>query len=409
MTKAGRRWWFNSPVIAGYAIAVGSVAGALIGSRWLDVHAVTAPVSLFLCAVMFSAWFGGFGPGLLATIVSVLAFKYYYAAPFYTLAADVIELPRIFVFALSALFAGLLSAAQRSATESLRQTRDDLNGTVQQLTRSNEELHAENAERIRAEEALRNAQADLARVARLTTMGELAASIAHEVNQPLMAVVTNADTCSRWLAQDPPDLDEARQAAERTVSAGHRAADIVRTIRALARKSAPEMTRFDVNAAIADVLTLTRGELQRYDVLLETELAADLEPVSGDRGQMQQVILNLIVNGIEAMTADIDRPRVLQLSSRMAEPGNVLIAVADTGTGLDPTKASHIFDAFFTTKPEGMGMGLSICRSIVEAHGGRLWASPNSPRGSIFQFTVPVASDGVLPNGILNDSAGYRG
>src|ERR1700730_14656073 len=238
MTKPDGRWWFTSP--AGYAVALASVAAALASSQWLDVYAITAPVSLFLCAVMFSAWFGGFGPGLLAITFSILAFKYYYAAPLHTLVADAKEIPRIFVFALSALFAGLLSAAQRSATESLRCARDDLDGMVQERTKSNEALHAENAERIRAEEALRAAQAELARVARLTTMGELAASIAHEVNQPLMAVVTNADTCLRWLEKDPPDLEEARQAAERTVSTGHRAADIVRTVRALARKSTPE-------------------------------------------------------------------------------------------------------------------------------------------------------------------------
>ena len=339
MTEPDRRWWFNFPVVAEYAVAVGSVAAALISSQFLEVYAVTAPVSLFLCAVMFSAWFGGFGPGLLAATLSILAFKYYYAPPLHTLAVDVKEIPRIFVFGLSALFAGLLSAAQKRATESLRRARDDLGRSVHELERSNEALHAENAERIRAEEALRNAQADLARVARLTTMGELAASIAHEVNQPLMAIVTNADTSLRWLAQDPPDLDEARQAAERIVRAGHRAGDIIRTIHALARKSTPEMTRFDINAAIADVLTLTRGELQRHDLLLETELAADLEPVLGDRGQTQQVILNLIVNGIEAMTAGIHRPRMLRVSSEMAGPGDVLIAVADTGMGLDPAKA----------------------------------------------------------------------
>jgi C4-dicarboxylate-specific signal transduction histidine kinase len=401
MTKPKPHWWFNPPAIVRYAIAVGSVGMALAGAQWLDVHAVTAPVSLFLCAVMFSAWFGGFGPGMLATVLSILAFKYYYVPPLHSFAVDVEEIPRMLVFSLSALFAGLLSAAQRRATGSLRLARDDLRGTVEELERSNGALQAESAERIRAEGALRNAQADLARVSRLTTMGELAASIAHEVNQPLMAVVTNADTCSRWLAQDPPDLDEARQAAERVVRAGHRAGDIIRTIRALTRKSAPEMARFDVNSAIADVLTLTQGELQRHDVLLETKLSAGIEPVLGDRGQMQQVILNLIVNGIEAMTANIYDPRVLRVSSRTEGPSNVLVAVADTGTGLDTTKMDRIFDAFFTTKPEGMGMGLSICRSIVEAHGGRLWASPNSPRGSIFQFTVPVAT-----NGVLNDRAG---
>jgi hypothetical protein len=195
---------------------------------------------------------------------------------------------------------------------------------VQKLEKSNEALHAENAERIRAEAAFRSAQANLARLARLPMMNELAASIAHEVNQPLMAVVTNAETCLRWLAQDPPDLDEARQAAERTAGAGHRAADIIRTIRKLVRKSTPEMTRFDVNTAIADVLTLTRGEQQRYDVVVETELSAGLEPILGDRGQVQQVILNLIVNGIEAMAANTHHPRVLRISSRRAGPGDIL-------------------------------------------------------------------------------------
>jgi signal transduction histidine kinase len=362
--KAGSSLVVQLPVIAGYAVAAGSVAAALISSLYLEVYAVTAPVSLFLCAIMFSAWLGGLGQGLLAATLSVLAFKYYFVAPIYSLAVDIEEIPRFSVFALSAFLVGSLSAAQKSATESLRRARDDLNGTVQELRRSNEALHAENAERVRAEEALRNAQADLARVARLTTMGELAASIAHEVNQPLMAVVTNADTCLRWLEKDQPPLDEARQAAKRTVSTGHRAADIVRTVRALARKSTPEMTVFDVNRAIADVLTLTRGEMQRYDVSLETELSAGLEPVLGDRGQVQQVILNLIVNGIEAMTAGMHRPRVLRISSRMGGPGDVLIAVADTGTGLDPAKVDSIFDPFFTTKPEEWEWG---CRSAARS------------------------------------------
>ena len=248
--------------------------------------------------------------------------------------------------------------------------------------------------RRHAEDALRVAQSELARVSRLTTMGGFAASIAHEVNQPLMAVVTNADTCLRWLAQDLPDLDEARQAAERTVNAGHRAADIIKTIRALARKSTAEMTRFDINSAITDILTLARGELQRHDILLETDFSAGVQPIMGDRVQLQQVILNLIRNGVEAMSTVTLRRRVLQVSSQIDERGDVVIAVTDTGTGLDPTKKERIFDAFFTTKPEGMGLGLSICRSIVETHGGRLWASPNLTQGSTFQFTVPAAADG---------------
>jgi signal transduction histidine kinase len=198
-----------------------------------------------------------------------------------------------------------------------------------------------------------------------------------------------------WLASDTPQLDEVQKAAERIVADGHRAGDIIKTIRALARKSRPEMTQLDMNEAIAEVLDLTRGELRRHDVSLETELSGGLETVMADRIQMQQVILNLVMNSIEAMSAIMDRPRVLRVISRIDGPDSVLIVVTDTGTGLDPGKVDHIFDAFFTTKLEGMGMGLSICRSIVEAHGGRLWASPNQPYGSIFQFTMPVMTKGI--------------
>jgi signal transduction histidine kinase len=240
-------------------------------------------------------------------------------------------------------------------------------------------------------------QAELARVTRLTTMGEMTASIAHEVNQPLMAIVTNADSCLSWLASDTPQIDEARMAAERIVRDGHRAGDIIKSIRALARKSRLEMTQLDMNDALAEVLALTRGELRRHDISLETELSGGFAPVMADRIQVQQVVLNLVMNGIEAMKAIMDRPRVLRVGSQIDGSGSVLIAVADTGTGtgLDPAKADRIFDAFFTTKPDGIGMGLSICRSIIEAHGGRIWASSNPPYGSVFQFSMPGITKGV--------------
>ena len=246
-------------------------------------------------------------------------------------------------------------------------------------------------ERKRAEEALRNAQAELVRVARLTTMGELLASIAHEINQPLAAVATSGDACLRWLNRDQPDLDEARDAASRVVRDAHRAGDVIRSLRALTKKSGPQLTKLDIRDAIEEVLALTLGELQQHGVVLHTDLAAGDRPVLGDKVQLQQVLLNLIMNGIQAMGAVTDRRKELTVSVTRAEPGRVQVAVEDTGPGLDPAIAQRIFEPFFTTKSDGLGMGLSICRSIIEAHGGRLWASPRAPHGTALHFTIPIA------------------
>jgi signal transduction histidine kinase len=262
-------------------------------------------------------------------------------------------------------------------------------------------------ERKRAEEALRNAEAELARVARLTTMGELAASIAHEINQPLAAVVANAGACLHWLKGEEPNLDEARQAISRIARDGTRAGDVIRGLRALAKQSGPDLARLDINDAIQEVLALTRNERQRHGVVLQTDLFSGDRPVLGDRVQLQQVMLNLIMNGIEAMSAVTDRPRVLTISSEPTERASVLVAVEDTGMGLDPTTGDRIFDPFFTTKPDGMGIGLSICRSIIEAHAGRLWASPRAPHGTTFRFTVPAAAElpTVLQPGLESQKA----
>jgi signal transduction histidine kinase len=241
-----------------------------------------------------------------------------------------------------------------------------------------------------AQRRLQQAQADLARVSRLMTMGELAASIAHEVNQPLTAILGNAETCLRWLARSTPDLDEARRAAERIINNGQRAYDTLKSIQTLARKPSAERARLDVNETIREVLVLLRGEADRYHISLETSLFDDLDPVVGDRVQLQQLILNLIVNGIEAMSASDDSARRLRVSSQMADYGNVLVAIEDSGAGINATEVERIFDPFFTTKPGGIGMGLSICRSIVEGCGGRIWVSPNLPHGSIFRFTLPA-------------------
>jgi len=232
------------------------------------------------------------------------------------------------------------------------------------------------------------AQAELARVGRLTTMGELLASIAHEVNQPLAAILANGEAGLRWLNRDEPNLDEVRNAVSRITQDASRAGKMIENLRGLTKKSEPQFAMLDLNAAIQEILTLTRTELVRHDVMLRANLSGGDRMVFGDRVQLQQVMLNLILNSIEAMNAVIDRPKVLTISSGRVEPSSLLVAVKDTGVGLDPTTADRIFESFFTTKPHGMGMGLSICRSIVEAHGQRLWVSPNTPHGAIFQFKL---------------------
>jgi C4-dicarboxylate-specific signal transduction histidine kinase len=256
-------------------------------------------------------------------------------------------------------------------------------------------------ERRVAEEALRNAVADLERASRLTTMGQLTASIAHEINQPLAAIVTNGNACLRWLEGNRLDIDEARQATKRIVRDGHRAGEIVKSIRTLARKSVPEMVRLDINDVIREVIALMRTEFRRHDISIETELCADLALVLADRIQLQQVTLNLIMNGIEAMAEVTSRPRLLAVKSATVEIGEVLVSIEDSGPGLDPTQASRIFEPFFTTKREGMGMGLSICHSIIEAHGGRLRTLPGVPRGSVFQFALPAVDGGERTGGSI--------
>jgi C4-dicarboxylate-specific signal transduction histidine kinase len=389
LAKPGHLWWHKPPALLGYGAAVLSVIAALIISRLLDIYLVTAPVSLFLCAVMFSAWFGGVRAGLLALALSLLAFDYYFVTPPSSLAVEIKEVPRFIIFALSAFFVGALSAAQRSATESLRDARDDLSQTVQELRKTNEVLQAENAERQRAEEALRNAQADLAHVTRVITLGELAASIAHEVNQPITAAVTNANTCVRWLAADIPNLEEARDAAMRSAKNGTRAAQIISRIRLLFQKGATKHELVDVIEVIEEIVLLLRVEAMRYSVSIRTDLAADLPQVMADRVQLLQVIMNLIMNSIEA-TKDVEGPRELIIKSELTENGQLLVSVSDTGIGLPTEQADQIFNPFFTTKLHGTGMGLSISRSIVESHGGRLWANSNALRGATFHIALPT-------------------
>jgi PAS domain S-box-containing protein len=640
MPKSVPLWWSNPSAILRYTVSVLSVAAAVVAGLLLDTQLNSAPfVSLFVCAIMFATWFGGVRPGLLATALSILAFDYYFVPPTHSLLVDGEEALRLVLFAITALFVFSFVAAQKSAADSLRRTRDDLRTAVHDLERINKALQAENAERKRAEQqvrqaerelqvtfdtipvlagsyqhdgspdfvnrawrdytglsvkelkdrrwetvihpddvarveserrahlatgmpfqteqrlrsadgeyrwhffsrvplrdedgnvvkwygtgydiedrkraedalrrskaqlthaqslsktgsvgfkvatgeivwsdeaariygyesdtkpsvelvlqrvhpddiaivqreidrarqgeqefdfelrlmmpdgtikyvyalahllkdggsdeivgalmditaakqaqdALSKAQAELAHVTRVTSLGELAASIAHEVNQPLSAIVTNGAAGLRWLDRESPLLDEVRSSLESIIGDAKRASEVIHKIRSFSKKTNPEMTQLHINDVVDEAVSLIKREAFDHRVTMRLQLASGLPSVRGDRIQLQQVIFNLAINGVQAMTMVADRPRVLFIRTQLLEPDQVLVAVEDGGVGIEPENLNRLFSAFYTTKPNGLGMGLSICRSIIEAHGGRVWASRNSDRGMIFQFTI---------------------
>jgi C4-dicarboxylate-specific signal transduction histidine kinase len=386
-------------VIARFALALAIVATALAVTRLLQSVISTAGYVFFYAGVVACAWFCGKWPGWLAVVLSTLAVEYFFVTPIHSFRVDRESLPIFVEFAASALVVGWFSSWRRQAETALQLARDELQLRVEERTaelrQTNEQLVAEIAERKRAEDAYYQAQAELARLTRVSAMGALAASISHEVNQPLAAVVTNADACMMWLSSDPPNLEEARAAVDSIAQQGTRASDIIRHIRSMFTKAAPERATVEVNQLIREVGILVEGAALRNEVAVHTELAADLAATVGDRVQLRQVIVNLILNGIEAMSAVNDRPRLLVIRSEKRKPDEVLVAVQDSGVGIAPKDQKRIFDAFFTTKDQGMGMGLSISQSIIEAHGGRLWATNNDDFGATFQFTLPAEREGT--------------
>jgi C4-dicarboxylate-specific signal transduction histidine kinase len=379
-----------------YAVAVIAVGIAVVATLALGTTVTHTP-TLFFCSVMLSSWFGGVGPGILAGLLSGFALDYYFIPPLHALGIRLEEAPDMIVFLASAWFISWLSGEQRRAKNSLRQARDELDAKVQQRTaelkQTNEQLQAEIAERKITQEALMRAQAEVARVARVMTLGELAASIAHELNQPLAGVVLNGNACLRWLATQPPNLKEARQAIERAIRDAMRASGVLARVRGLLKKGQPVKERVDLHGLLQEVLTLVQGELRRHRVSVQSEFVEGLPGVMADRVGLQQVLLSLLMNAIESMSAVADRARLLQLRTGQPRPGVVEVVVQDSGVGLKSGHLTQIFESFYTTKPEGLGMGLAISRSIVDAHGGRLSAEANEGPGATFRFTLPVEED----------------
>ncbi len=377
-----------------YGLAIVLVAVALWLSLVLEVS-FGNPFWFFLSvAVILSTWFGGSGPGWVAVGLSSLAVLYYFIPPLRAWDVKPEDLPFLFTFVVCQVVANWLISWRRETEESLRKARDELERRVEERTgelkNSNQALLNQIAEQKLTEEALQVARTELARVARITTIGELTASIAHEVNQPLAAVVANADACVAWLSRDNPNLVEARAAAERTTQGATRASEVIVRIRSMINKATPERVRVQINETIGETVALAEGQALRNNVSVTIDLAPDLPEVLGDRIQLQQVILNLVMNGIEAMTSVTERPRKLLIQSQRLDANDVRVSVQDSGIGVSPEVMARLFEPFFTTRSQGMGMGLPISRSIIEAHGGRLWAESTVARGSVFQFTLPI-------------------
>ena len=323
---------------------------------------------LYLTVIVILSLQGSFLSSAIVSLLGVMGLAYFFAPPIFSLRVDD-------PFNVVAIIAFMVVSAV-------------ITRLVSKLRIRAQQLEDQIVERKRVQDALLETRAELERVTRVTYLGQLTASIAHEINQPLAAVVTNANVCLRWLARDAPDLEEVRAAAHRSVQSATHASEIINRIRLLFKKGTPQRELVDVNEVIGDIIELVRGELTRHSISVRTHLAADLPRIMADRVQLQQLVMNLMINGIDAMKL-VDGARELSVQSKRGEDEHLLVSVGDTGVGL-PQQRDRVFDAFFSTKVHGTGMGLSISRSIVESHGGRLWASDNSPRGAIFSLSIPI-------------------
>lgn len=351
---------------------------------------------LFFAAVMASAWFGGTRAGLFAVLLSTLLTDYFFVPPFNSFFVDATNVSYFGAFVICALVASWVSSTKRKSEKDLKEARAELEMRVTERTaelqQSNAELRWTIQEHDKAQQALRETQTELAHLSRVFSMGELTSSIAHEISQPLTAVVTHGHACVEWLSASPPNIEKARRSTENIIQNGTRAGAVLGRIRSLFKKESPAEDWLDMNEVIGELTVFLRDEASRRGISIHIDLAADLPRVKGDRVQLQQVVLNLLMNGMDAMNGSTTRPKQLLIGSCRHDHG-ILISVQDSGIGLRPEIESRIFEPFFTTKPQGIGMGLSISRSIVESHRGRLWAESGPSGGARFQFTIPLHSE----------------
>ena len=376
-----------------YCLALFFVLVALLGSLGLQEPFSNPSWFLFPTAVLAATWICGNGPGWLAVCVSTFAVQYFFVPPFRTWILRPGDIPFFVSFVACEVVANRIVAWRVRTENALREARDQLEVRVAERTadleNANKALREQMAEQRRTEATLQATRTELARLTRTTTVGEMAASIAHEVNQPLAAVVANADACVAWLTRQNPDLGEAQAAALRAVEGATRASAVIARIRSLVTKAAPQREPVDINNVIEEALVLTKGQVVLNKVSLSLVLDPVLPLVSGDRIQLQQVIMNLIGNAIEAMAKVTERDRILEIRSQRVPDRSISVSVQDSGVGISEALISRLFEPFFTTRAEGIGMGLAISHSIIEAHGGRLWAESKLNEGTVFRFLLP--------------------